>query len=100
MANGKVLEIDHHAFLRVAVAVNNSVSAGQSTTLQVTVTDADGNPIPNAEVQLGSTYGYLETTEVTTGSDGRAQTRFTAPQSEGQGEVTAPVGRTSLHVAT
>src|SRR5690606_36562481 len=94
----EIVDIDVRP-LNIAVAVNNSVNAGQSTTLQVTVTDADGNPVPNAEVQLGSTYGYLETTEVTTGSDGRAQTRFTAPQSEGQGEVTAQVGRSALQAA-
>ena len=78
------------------VNLDSIIYAGEKEAFQIKVTDIDGNPVEGAEIQLGSTYGFVGEEVLTTLVDGTASTTITAPDSNGSGEVTVQVGRTAL----
>ncbi|ACE83427.1 hypothetical protein CJA_2502 [Cellvibrio japonicus Ueda107] len=82
--------------LNVALSAPTNLEAGKSGPVVVTVTDQDGAPAAGIDVSLGSTYGYLQATELITDANGIATTTVTAPGSQGIGEITAQVLRTSV----
>ena len=82
--------------LNITVVMDATIFPGASDTVTVSVTDQNGAPVANAEVLMGSSYGFIKQTELTTDANGQATTTYTAPDSDGTGEITAQVGRSPL----
>jgi hypothetical protein len=82
--------------LRVVLSVPDNLKTGKSESIQVTVTDQDGNPANGAEVSLGSTYGFLQTSELVTDANGTASTVITTPGVKGAGEITAQIASSAV----
>ncbi|GAD03840.1 hypothetical protein [Agarivorans albus] len=76
-----------------------TVYTGSQQPISLLVTDPSGQPVPNVEVMLDSTYGYLNQELVVTNDQGIASSIFTVPTIEGQGRLTAQVGmsRFTIH---
>lgn len=74
---------------------------GATTTITGQVSDAHGNPVATATVELSTTgAAQLSPPSVTTATDGSFNGRLTAPTAVGTGTVTATVGGVSSnHVA-
>ena len=75
--------------LNIVIDAPSNLEAGQSGKVEVTVTDLDNKPAPGVVVSLGTTYGYLKETELTTDANGKASTIITSPNAKGTGVVTA-----------
>ncbi len=78
------------------VNVADRVSSNNKSVVQVRVTDSEGNPVDNVEVDVSSTYGLLVHNTLTTNADGLATTQLISPRYQGQGELTARVGYASM----
>lgn len=76
--------------------VDPTLFAGARQNVELTVRNLQGQPAADVPVQMGTTYGYLLETELTTDADGRIRTTFSAPNVKGNGEITAQVGRSPL----
>ncbi|MGI8553631.1 MAG: alpha/beta fold hydrolase, partial [Dehalococcoidia bacterium] len=77
-----------------------SLSNGSSTTTLVgQVTDANGNGVPAATVNLNATAGSLPAT-VTTAADGSFRATYTAPTSPGSVTINASLTGTTLVAST
>ncbi|MEM0166373.1 MAG: ABC transporter substrate-binding protein [Thermoplasmata archaeon] len=65
-----------------AFATKPSLMAGQNTTINVTVTDQYGNPVPGVNVSVAANllgYGSITPYNITTNSAGKGVFTFTAP---------------------
>lgn len=67
--------------------------------VQVTVTDAYGNPVPNAPVVFSVTGGTLTAARVMTDERGRAATRWTLGKKAGDQSVSATIRGTDVKAA-
>ncbi|WP_416398400.1 LamG domain-containing protein [Allohahella sp. A8] len=72
--------------------------AGATESFTVRVTNHLDQPVNGVTVALGSSYGFLSQTEVTTNASGEASATITAPGSDGSGELTAQAGRSPWQV--
>src|SRR5690606_2120762 len=72
--------------------------AGATESFSVRVTNYLDQPVNGVTVALGSSYGFLSQTEVTTNTSGEASAAITAPGSDGAGELTAQAGRSPWQV--
>ena len=81
------------------VGLDSTFFASATDSFTLRVTDHQGNPVPDASITLGSSYGFLSQTEVVTDSAGEATATMTAPDSSGSGQLTAQVGRSAWHKA-
>ncbi|WP_416398403.1 hypothetical protein [Allohahella sp. A8] len=72
--------------------------AGATESFTVRVTNYLDQPVNGVTVALGSSYGFLSQTEVTTNASGEASATITAPGSDGSGELTAQAGRSPWQV--
>lgn len=78
-----------------------SIGCNSFNFITATVKDADGNPKAGAVVQLAASFGTLEATQLTTGSNGQAGTFYRSPVSGGGTvTITAAVTGTSLTATT
>lgn len=68
------------------------IEIGQQRQVQVTVTTPEGESVSDIEVELGSTYGFVQESSLVTDANGQVQTSYTAPQNPGSGIITARVG--------
>ncbi|WP_299941182.1 hypothetical protein [uncultured Microbulbifer sp.] len=78
--------------LNVAMNVDTRLEPGESSSFSFTVTDSSGSAVSGVDVELGSNYGFVSESVVTTDAAGQASIIFTAPLGEGTGSVTAQVG--------
>ncbi|GGX56066.1 hypothetical protein [Saccharospirillum salsuginis] len=81
--------------LNIDLDYPQALGVGQSGQIKVTVTDHEGNAVPNADVVLKSTFAYVGSNVIVTDDQGVATTTITAPQGVRDGELTAMVGMSS-----
>lgn len=70
-------------------AVPSSPAPGQTVTLNASLVDSSGNPIPGAAIKLGGTVPILQNQTVITGLTGAGITIFSAPTASGVYTITA-----------
>ena len=64
----------------------------QSVPVVVSVTDADGRPVPAAEVRFAASAGLLTASRDSTDADGQASVTWTLPSDPGTAQVAATTG--------
>ncbi|WP_447776307.1 Ig-like domain-containing protein [Pseudomonas chlororaphis] len=81
----------------IVLADGANANNTDTNSVQVTVTDANGNPVPNAEVKFTATNGATIPGTATTGADGKVSVTLTSTTA-GTSVVTATVGSSTQSV--
>ncbi|MDO3723235.1 Ig-like domain-containing protein [Marinobacter sp. chi1] len=73
----------------IAINAPSSVSLGSTTSIQINLSDSEGNGIPNQPVNITSTLGNLSATSLTTNANGVVTADLSSGSTSGTATITA-----------